>query len=266
MTPPDLRTAVVTGATGTVGRALVQALKAAGTAVHAWDRARLPVTDDAAARAFLDRVRPDALFHLAIPSEPTGAPDEFWEGHVRWTDRLARHAERIGAAFVFTSTVMVWAEGTPGPLTPATPPDAPEGYGFEKRTAEARVLATDTGRVVRIGWQMALEPEGNTMTAQLAARARGGEAIGASTAWQPACSFLPDTAAALVRASEAPPGLYLADSNTGHSFYAIATALRDRLTADWAVVPEDEPVWDQRMRDDRLGLPPLVRSLPALRP
>jgi dTDP-4-dehydrorhamnose reductase len=67
----------------------------------------------------------------------------------------------------------------------------------------------------------------------------------------PACSRLPDTAAAITRAITAPPGLYMVDSNTRWTFHDIACAFATH------VVATSDPARDERMLDDRLGVPPL---------
>ena len=63
----------VTGSHGTLGSALVPYLKGQGHDVVAWDRAKVPITEYWAMEEFLRSSRVKALFHLAVPSQPTGA-------------------------------------------------------------------------------------------------------------------------------------------------------------------------------------------------
>ncbi|MGC3997064.1 MAG: sugar nucleotide-binding protein [Anaeromyxobacter sp.] len=257
--------ALITGASGTVGTALRTHLEALGHDVVGWDRAHIPIDQYAVMEAYVRGVAPDVVFHLAIASRPTGRTGEGWLVNHDWPSELAWICRQTGARLVFTSSVMVFTDAARGPFTPEAVPDAREGYGFEKLQAEARVRSQDPqARVVRLGWQIGEVPGSNTM-ADFAARQAAQGVIRASTRWLPACSFLQDTAAALVRAAELPPGLYLADANRRWSFFQILTALRDRLGANWRLEPSEDFVYDQRMIDPRLPLTPLEERLPALR-
>lgn len=278
--------ALLTGANGTVGRALATHLHAQGDTVTPWDRHAVPPLDlDAQARLF-DTVRPDAVFHLAIAAQPTGRENEGHIVNVAWPEAIARMCAERGIALVFTSTAMVFEDGPSGPFYPDTAPTAQGGYGGQKLEAEGVVRAANPdARIVRLGWQIAPTlgddaasksqhnmAGGNHMGANLAARAARGEVIGASTRWAPACSFLPDTAAALLAALDLPPGTYMADANgtqtadqpSGVSFYDLVCALRDHYDADWHVEPNEDFVFDQRMIDPRLHVTPLARQLPSL--
>ncbi|MEM9997261.1 MAG: sugar nucleotide-binding protein [Bacteroidota bacterium] len=277
---------LLTGANGTVGQALATRLRHQGAAVTPWNRHTAPPLDlDAQARLF-DAVRPDAVFHLAIAAQPTGRENEGHVVNVAWPEAIARMCAERGVALVFTSTAMVFEDGPSGPFRPDTTPTAQGGYGGQKREAEDVVHAANPdARIVRLGWQIAAAlgedaasksqhnvAGGNHMGANLAARAARGEVIGASTRWAPACSFLPDTAAALVNALDLPPGTYMADANgtqtasraTGVSFYDLVCALRDHYGADWHVESNEDFVFDQRMVDPRLPVAPLSARLPTL--
>jgi dTDP-4-dehydrorhamnose reductase len=59
-------------------------------------------------------------------------------------------------------------------------------------------------------------------------------------------------------------GLYLLNSNTGWSFYDIATALNDLHGKQWVVTPTEDFVYDQRMVDVRGEMPALNHRLPQL--
>jgi dTDP-4-dehydrorhamnose reductase len=104
------------------------------------------------------------------------------------------------------------------------------------------------------------------MAAWMARQVEAHGHVEASTRWLPACSFLADTAAALVAAADARAGLYLVDSNGGWTFYDVACALAAHLGRPWRVVPTHAFAFDQRMQDARLGVPSLSERLAALRP
>jgi len=257
--------ALVTGARGTVGAALIRRLAAQGHEAVAWDRGKVPIDDYHAMEAFVRAEAPDAIFHLAIASKPTGRPGEGWLVNYEWPSEIAWIARVLGVRLLFTSTVMVFSDQARGPLTLASVPDAPEGYGYEKRRAEERVLAQCPDAVIaRLGWQIGEAPGSNNMIDYLARKAREEGRVAASERWLPAASFLDDTADALIALAGAAPGVYLLDANERWSFHDIARALSRRHGGAWEVVPTADFVLDQRMRDERVRLPSLKERLPEL--
>jgi dTDP-4-dehydrorhamnose reductase len=255
---------LVTGAGGTLGKALAVAARAAGHRFTAWDRGACdPLQPDAHA-AYVDALAPDALVHLATASHPTGADDEGRRVNLDWSAGLARLAAARRVPLLFTSTAMVFESTTPGPYTLATPADARAGYGLEKRLAEVAVLQAHPhgARVVRLGWQIGSDDAGNQMVAHACREMAAQGFVGASTAWQPACSFIDDTARALVRALAMPPGLYLLEGNAaGHDFATILEALARVQRRDWRVRRHADYVHDQRLLDARLGVEPIGARL-----
>jgi dTDP-4-dehydrorhamnose reductase len=232
-----------------VGKALVAHLRAVGDEVVPWDRAKVPIDRYDEMEHFVRESDADVLFHLAVAG---------WAVTYEWTSELAWICRVLGRRFVFTSTAMVFSDRAVGPFTPSSTPDANEGYGKEKREAEARAFYQNpNATVVRLGWQIGDGTGANEMRASLLRREGP---IEASVRWLPACSFLEDTAAALRRAAMATPGLYLVDSNTRWTFYEVARALVGER-----VVPTEGFAQDQRMIDPRLKVPPLDTRLPALR-
>jgi dTDP-4-dehydrorhamnose reductase len=251
---------LVTGAGGTLGRALVRVARGEGIRVTAWDRAACDPLEPATHADHVAALAPDAIVHLATASHPTGVDDEGRRVNLDWSAGLAAIAAVRAIPLLFTSSALVFESTTPGPYTLATPADAREGYGFEKRLAEVAVLrAHPTGaRVVRLGWQIGDDDDGNQMAAHACREMRGHGRVRASTAWRPACSFLADTAPALLRAFSAPPGLYQLDGNAaGHDFATILEALARVQHRDWVIERHAEYVHDQRLLDPRLGVAPI---------
>jgi dTDP-4-dehydrorhamnose reductase len=258
--------AIVTGATGTVGSRLCEYLRHQGLEVVCWDRGSVPVDDYWAMEGFVRSVAPDVLFHLATASRLTGRPNESWLINYEWTSELAWVTRQLGVRFVFSSTTLVFSNEARGPFTVDSEPDAPEGYGYEKRRAEERIFQQNPeARVARLGWQIDDEPSGNNMVASLEEQMRQQGRVEASTRWYPACSFLDDTVRALLALAWAEPGLYLLDSNERWTYYDIVRALNERRGGPWQVEPTEHFVFDQRMMDDRVVLPSLKARLPALR-
>ncbi|MFO0840517.1 MAG: sugar nucleotide-binding protein [Phycisphaerae bacterium] len=259
--------ALLTGRNGTVGGALSAALAARGVEVVAYPRGERPLDDPVAVRDTLAAVEPHVVFHLAIASRPTGLANEGWRINVEWPTRLAECCAAAGIRLVFTSTVMVFSDAARGPFAIDSTPDRADGYGYEKRIAEQRVRAAHpAAAVVRLGWQIGAAPGGNQMLSYFDQQSQQHGVVRASTRWLPACSFLEDSAAALLRAAEMPGGLYQFDSNRRWSFFEIAGALNRRAGNAWRIEPTSDFVYDQRMLDERLIAPPLDIRLPELSP
>lgn len=258
--------AIITGASGTVGTSLVQALEAQQHKVVVWDRKTTPIDQYYPMEHFVRSERPDVLFHLATASTPTGRANESWQVNYEWTSELAWICRVLEIRFVFTSSVMVFTNDAPGPFTVESVPDAPEGYGYEKRRAEERVFFQNQEAVVaRLGWQIGDTAGSNTMVDYCETQMREHGVIRASTQWYPACSFLEDTVQALIRLAQGHAGLYLVDSNTRWNFYEIVSALNQHQGHRWQIEADEAFVYDQRMLDERTEVPPLDVRLPSLR-
>lgn len=81
---------------------------------------------------------------------------------------------------------MVFTDDAVGPFTPESVPDAREGYGFEKYTAEQQIRQANPDAVIaRLGWQIGAAPGSNNMIDFLAKQ----DVVRASEKWFPACSF-----------------------------------------------------------------------------
>jgi len=256
---------LVTGLRGTVGRALLAELRGQGHQVIGWDRAAVPIDRYDAMDRFVAETAPDVVVNLAIASQPTGRDRESWLVNHDWPSELAWICRQRQLRFVHTSTVMVFSPAAVGPFTIESVPDAEHGYGYEKRVAEARVFYQyPQATVVRLGWQIGDAAGSNNMIDYLERAAREHGHVAASSRFLPACSFLPDTAAALARALTAPPGLYQIDGNDRHTMWQIACALSEHHGRRWRIVETAEPYQDQRMIDPRLDTAQISGRLPAL--
>lgn len=162
--------ALVTGATGGLGRVLVERLLAEGRAVTALGRnravgallerqgARFVAADlcDPTAAVPLEGV--DTLFHLAALSAPWGPESAFHAANVEATQRLLDSARAAGVKrFVHVSTPSIYArprdqiglsEGSP------LPPHLATAYARTKLVGERAVLAAHDGAM----HTMALRP------------------------------------------------------------------------------------------------------------
>lgn len=248
---------LITGLNGTLAPKLAAAAQAAGHVIGGWDRRAVDPADGDAVQRWLDATAPDAIAHLAM-------------GDATWAARLAADAAERAIPFVFTSTAMVFDCVPDGPHKVADERTARDDYGRMKIACEDAVLAANAAAcIARIGWQIDADPatnaRGNQMLAALDDWQRRDGCIAASRRWIPACSFLQDTAAALLALlRERQVGIVHLDGNADDAltFDEIARGLSARFgRADWRVVANDGYVHDQRLLDAARRMPSLTERL-----
>lgn len=258
---------LVTGLGGTLGKALQSEGQRRHWTLRGWDRNTCAPDDVARHADVVASIAPDALIHAAVPSTGTGRTDEGRLVNIDWTRSLAAIAAARSIPFLYVSTAMVFSDHAKGPFTVESPPDAPTGYGFEKRMGEAAAFeANRDARVARIGWQIGAAPGGNNMLTHLAESMARDGVIRASAKWYPATSFLPDTASALLDLLAMPPGRYHVDSNSCWTFVEVVHALNALHGGSWRIEANEDFVYDQRLLDPRVRMPPLRERLPTLPP
>ena len=238
---------IITGINGTVAPVLAQRLRADGHTIVGWNRNDVPPDDRAAVARFLDSARPDAICHLA-----TGSPE--------WAESLAASGSRM----LYTGSVSVFSGEQRGPFGVDAEPRPSDDYGRYKLECERRILAANSGAVVaRIGWQIGDSARSNNMVHYLTRTNAEMAGIDASEKWVPSCSFLADTAAALVTllCDRAATGLYHLEGNPGLSFLEIANRLNERHGRSWNVRRAVEPAQDQRLIDPRVRFAPITSRL-----
>lgn len=238
---------LVTGLSGTLAPVLARALQRHGHTVLAWDHRRLGFADAAA----FDALRPDAVAHLAMAGAEASAA-------------FAGLAAERGLPFVVTSSAMVFHHEPDGPHHLGNVCNARDDYGRSKIAMEQAVLAAHPGAsVVRIGWQIDPDAAGNNMLAALDGwQASQGE-VAASRAWVPACSFMEDTATALISLRSL-RGIHHVDGNavSAWTFDRVAAALAARFSRpDWRLRVHEDYRHDQRLLGGTLELPSLDERL-----
>lgn len=239
---------LVTGLNGTLAPILAQAARAAGHEVIGWDRAAVDPEDEAASERWVQALAPDAVAHLGM-------------GSARFSGWLASRCER----FVFTSTAMVFDHRPDGPHSVGDARTAQDDYGRYKIACEDAILATSpTAAIARIGWQIDPVQPGNNMRMALDDWQRRDGHVAASAAWVPACSFMADTAAALLSLLErSQPGVHHLDSNADDAwtFDRLAAALARAFDRPWQVRVHHDYQHDQRLVGGLSRLPPLSARL-----
>jgi dTDP-4-dehydrorhamnose reductase len=248
---------LLTGLSGTLAPVLARLATSHGIEILRWNRQAVAPEDASASLGFLENERPDAIAHLAVGSE-------------EWARSLALYAAKRSVPLLFTSTAMVFHHRPDGPHRIGDERNAQDPYGRYKRECEDAVLNSyPRASVVRIGWQIDPHQPGNNMLTALDQwQAKDGR-VSASEAWRPACSFMEDTAAALIHLLREPrPGVTHIDSNAaeGHTFLNIARALKHVCGRDaWHIESTKEYVHDQRLAGGEALVPPLSERLPPLR-
>jgi dTDP-4-dehydrorhamnose reductase len=245
-----------TGLNGSLAPRVAQAAKRSGYTVTGWDRSKVSPDDSLAVAWHLERARPQAIVHLAMGTE-------------NWAAALAAYALVQNIPFVFTSTAMVFDHVPDGPHSTGDKRTAKDDYGHYKIRCEDAVLdANPAAMVARIGWQMDPEVVGNNMLHALDSWQQREGCVGASSVWRPACSFMTDTADALINLIKHPqPGLLHLDSNAheGHTFDRIAAALAARFERSrWQIRVHQDYAHDQRLAGGEQRMPALSTRLPAL--
>ncbi len=247
---------LITGLNGTLAPVLAAAAAEHGHSVLGWNRQQVPPHDVDAAHLWLDQKAPDAIAHLAT-------------GDANWAGLLAAWAQTRSLPLLFTSTAMVFHHQPDGPHDVHDLRNAQDVYGRSKIACEDAVLAAHPdATVARIGWQIDAIRPGNNMLMQLDQwQAQQGE-VATSRAWRPACSFMDDTAAALLALIERPEaGVLHLDSNahTAASFDRIVAALREHCgRSHWRLRVHEDYAHDQRLVGGPMALPPLHQRLPSL--
>ena len=248
------QTIFVTGATGAVGPAVVEALVAAGYGVRALVRQPPPagllpatvklVTGDLQDRALLSAAMAgcQAVVHMAgllhIVNPPPTLQAAYEEVNVAGTAHLLTAAQAQGVQrVIFFSTIAVYGDGGPHLITEATPARPTTLYGASKLAAEKLVLEARRadgealGVVLRLAAVYGTRVKGNYQRL-LTALARGrflplGRGANART-----LVYDRDVAAATLLALQAPAAagrIYNVTDGTVHTLHEIILAICEAL-------------------------------------
>jgi dTDP-4-dehydrorhamnose reductase len=247
---------LITGLNGSLAPRVAQSARSSGYTVSGWDRSAVPPDDSLAVVRHLESTRPQAIVHLAMGAES-------------WAAALATYALVQKIPFVFTSTAMVFDHVPDGPHAVSDERTAKDDYGRYKMRCEDAILESNPAAlIVRIGWQIDPEVVGNNMLHALDGWQKREGFVGASSVWRPACSFMTDTADALITLIKHPQsGVLHLDSNAheGYTFDRIAAALAVQFgRTQWQVRVHQNYAHDQRLAGGGQRVPALSTRLPAL--
>lgn len=172
--------AIVFGAHGTLGRALVDTLPGAGyTVVAAPGHGDCDVADAARVRAVLADTRADAVFNAAAYTDVDGAetnPDAAFRANALGPETLARVCEGAGAKLVHYSTDFVFDGALGRPYDEFDTPN-PQGVYARSKLAGERLIMASTRRaiILRVGWLYGRG--GRNFPSTILRRLRAGETI-----------------------------------------------------------------------------------------
>lgn len=137
---------LITGATGTLGRAFARICTHRGLAHVLSDRSVMDITDAASIEAALDRLQPWAVVNTAgfvrVP-EAEQQPDDCFRINTTGPELLAAACARRGIPFVTFSSDLVFDGKLGRPYLEPDPTSPACVYGESKAQAEDRVLAID---------------------------------------------------------------------------------------------------------------------------
>jgi dTDP-4-dehydrorhamnose reductase len=171
--------ALVAGAGGMVGQAVVEHFQAQGDRVFAHDHRSLDITDAEAVEACFERERPEVVINCAAWTDVDGCERDHSRAflvNARGPERLASMSRRVGASLITISTDYVFDGAKEGFYTQRDDPNPTSIYGASKLDGERRAQAASARTiVVRTGWVFG--PGGRNFLSNVIARARRGDSL-----------------------------------------------------------------------------------------
>ena len=228
---------LVTGSAGLLGSAVAEEFRR-GCTVEAADRSVLDITDVAAVRSFVARVRPDVIVNCAAFNDVDAAELDASAAlavNALGVLALAHAAREHGATFVHYSTDFVFDGESTRPYTEEDPPSPRNTYAMSKLLGEwfaadaprwyvLRVESLFGGPGVRAGAR-----RGSLGT--IADRIRAGEIVPVFVDRTVSPSYTPDVATATRALVErnTPPGLYHCVNDGTGTWRDVAEEIASRL-------------------------------------
>jgi dTDP-4-dehydrorhamnose reductase len=235
--------ALVAGAEGQLGSELCKRL--GGELAWSGGRAALDVTDAAAVRALVARVRPDVVFNASAYNRVDAAESErerAFAVNALAPRTLARAAAQAGARLVHVSTDYVFDGDVSRPYREEDEPRPLSAYGASKLEGESHVLAAGPEHlVVRtsgvIGRRGSAQ-KGGSFAARILSQARAGKPLRVVSDQLFAPTFAGELAEALLALARTPAAGLLHVTNEGScSWHELAVATLRAAGVEAPVVP-----------------------------
>ena len=225
--------ALVFGASGTLGKALMAALPEAGYDVRAgFDRAACDIRDAAAVRAVVDQHLPAVLFNAAAYTDVDRAetePEVAFAANAVAPETLARAADATGAVLVHYSTDFVF-DGERERSYDEFDPPSPQGLYARSKLAGEQLAAAATRRLFTLRVGCLYGRGGRNFPSTILRRLRAGETVRADRDRLGSPTWVAEVArvsAELARTSHY--GLYHCTSAGETSWAAFARFIADEL-------------------------------------
>lgn len=156
--------ALVTGANGMLADALCPLLKQSGYLVYATDIivnddiSKLDVRDSIAVKSFIQKNKPDIVFHLAAETDVDKCElntNHAYETNTKATENIALFCKEFDIPLVFISTGAVFDGEKEGGYTELDPPGPINVYGKSKLLGEEKIrLQLSKYYIIRAGWMV----------------------------------------------------------------------------------------------------------------
>lgn len=170
---------LITGATGLVGRALVEHCSASGDEVLSYDHKALDISDAEAVETVISSQLPDAVVNCAAWTDVDGCesdPEKARQANAIGPENLARASRNANAVLVTISTDYVFDGKKEGFYTQRDQPSPISVYGKFKLEGERRAQAEHARTtVIRTGFIFG--PGGRNFLSNVVARTERGEKL-----------------------------------------------------------------------------------------
>ncbi len=243
-----MKKAIVTGANGMLGSALIPELKKTGFEVcptdifNTNDIRFLDIRNFEGAKKIILNFSPDIIFHLAAETDVDRCelePEHAYEVNTLGTENIARLARLTDAVLVYVSTMGVFDGKKDGPYNEFDEPNPVNVYSKTKWEGEKRVTELlSRYYIVRAGWMMGGGRRDKKFVAKILDLIEEGKEISAVTDKFGSPTFTNDLSKAMIELIKTNQyGLYHI-TNSGHcSRYDIAVRIVEFLKEDIVVRP-----------------------------
>ncbi|WP_138496206.1 dTDP-4-dehydrorhamnose reductase [Paenibacillus pinistramenti] len=148
--------ALVTGASGQLGRDMVLLLEKVGHTVLACDREQMDITDQAKCHDIISSFSPEVIIHCAAYTAVDAAeadPDRAYLVNAAGTRNVAMAAEQVGSKLIYISTDYVFDGNSEVPYVEYDNTNPQSVYGKSKRAGELLIQSLSTKWfIVRTSW------------------------------------------------------------------------------------------------------------------
>jgi len=220
--------AIVTGAAGLVGRAVVAHFTSMGAEVARFDHAALDISDDSAVRTVFEKVQPHALVNCAAWTDVDGCEldrERAMKVNADGLEVLAEACRRANALLVTISTDYVFDGEKDGFYTQRDQPNPQSVYAVSKLAGERRAQ-TSWARTIVVRSGYIFGPGGRNFLSTVIERGRRGERLAAIDDSFGTPTYARDLADRLYQLAQLDlPGTYhVVNSGNGASFAEFSQA------------------------------------------